>query len=169
MRSIDLNCDLGEGCGNDAELMRFISSANVACGFHAGDESTMRRTAELAVENGVAIGAHPGYRDRENFRRTPMSLPTSEVFEIVREQILAMKNICDSLGVRLHHVKPHGAMYNQAARDKILAAAIALSAQAPRRVTIDDLMALRTINDVKISPSGDRVAYTSSVGSYAEC
>ena len=125
MRSIDLNCDLGEGCGNDAELMRFISSANVACGFHAGDESTMRRTAELAVENGVAIGAHPGYRDRENFGRTPMSLPTSEVSEIVREQIIAMKNICDSLGVRLHHVKPHGAMYNQAARDKRLAAAIA--------------------------------------------
>jgi len=125
MRSIDLNCDLGEGCGNDAELMKFISSANIACGFHAGDESTMRRTAELAVENGVAIGAHPGYRDRENFGRTPMSLPANEVFEIVREQILAMKNICDSLGVGLHHVKPHGAMYNQAARDKILAAAIA--------------------------------------------
>src|ERR1044072_348366 len=108
MRSIDLTCDLGEGCDNDAELMKYISSANIACGFHAGDAQTMRRTAELAVENRVAIGAHPGYRDRENFGRTPMSLPTEEVFQIVREQILAMREICDSLGVALHHVKPHG-------------------------------------------------------------
>ncbi|HKP68567.1 MAG TPA: 5-oxoprolinase subunit PxpA, partial [Pyrinomonadaceae bacterium] len=125
MRSIDLNCDLGEGCDNDAELMKYISSANIACGFHAGDTATMRRTAELAIAHGVAIGAHPGYRDRENFGRTLMSLPVNEVFELVREQILAMKDICDSLGVGLHHVKPHGAMYNQAARDKDLAAAIA--------------------------------------------
>ena len=125
MRSIDLNCDLGEGCGNDAELMKYISSANIACGFHAGDDATMRRTAELAVANGVAIGAHPGYRDRENFGRTPMSLSHDEVFDIVSEQILAMKDICDSLDVSIHHVKPHGAMYNQAARDRDLAAAIA--------------------------------------------
>ena len=125
MHSIDLNCDLGEGCDNDAELMKYISSANIACGFHAGDDATMRRTAELAVANGVAIGAHPGYRDRENFGRTPMSLSRDEVFDIVSEQILAMKDICDSLDVSLHHVKPHGAMYNQAARDRDLAAAIA--------------------------------------------
>lgn len=125
MRSIDLNCDLGEGCGNDAELMKYISSANIACGFHAGDPATMRRTAELAVGNGVAIGAHPGYRDRENFGRTPMSLTHEEVFDIVSEQILAMKDICESLDVSLHHVKPHGAMYNQAAVDEHLADAIA--------------------------------------------
>ena len=125
MRSIDLNCDLGEGCENDAELMKYISSANIACGFHAGNAATMSRTAELAIACGVAIGAHPGYRDRENFGRTPMALPAGEVFEIVREQTIAMKEVCESLGARLHHVKPHGAMYNQAARDKDLSAAIA--------------------------------------------
>ena len=125
MRRIDLNCDMGEGCGNDAELMRYISSANIACGFHAGDAATMRATAELALANGVAIGAHPGYRDRENFGRTVMTLPAGEIHKIVREQVLAMKEICESLGTTLHHVKPHGALYNQAARDKDLAAAIA--------------------------------------------
>ena len=116
---------MGEGCGNDAELMRYISSANIACGFHAGDATTMRATAELALANGVSIGAHPGYRDRDNFGRTVMTLPTEEVHEIVREQVLAMKEVCDSLGTTLHHVKPHGAMYNQAANDAALANAIA--------------------------------------------
>ena len=76
MTTIDINCDLGEGCRSDAELMRYISSANIACGFHAGNETTMRKTIELALAHGVAIGAHPGYGDRENFGRTPMtSLP----------------------------------------------------------------------------------------------
>src|SRR6186713_1652481 len=125
MRSVDLNCDMGEGCGNDAELMSFISSANIACGFHAGDIETMRRTAELAVANEVAIGAHPGYLDRENFGRTAMSLPSKEVFEIVREQVLSMSAICAEFQVSLHHVKPHGALYNQAAKDRELAATIA--------------------------------------------
>ena len=125
MRSVDLNCDMGEGCGNDAELMNFISSANIACGFHAGDIDTMRRTAELAVAKNVAIGAHPGYRDRENFGRIVMSLSAKEVFNIVCEQIVSMSEICTDLKVPLHHVKPHGALYNQAAKDRELAAAIA--------------------------------------------
>jgi len=116
---------MGEGCGNDAELMELISSANIACGFHAGNFETMRRTAELAVANNVAIGAHPGYRDRENFGRTAMSLPTKEVFAIVREQVLSMSEICSEFKTPLHHVKPHGALYNQAAKDRDLAAAIA--------------------------------------------
>src|SRR5688500_9089503 len=107
MRTVDLNCDMGEGCPNDAELMKYISSANVACGYHAGDEKTMRRTVELALENNVAVGAHPGYRDAENFGRTPMSLTPDEVIEIVTDQISALKEICDELGVKLHHVKPH--------------------------------------------------------------
>jgi len=125
MRSVDLNCDMGEGCGNDVELMNFISSANIACGFHAGDIDTMRRTAELAVAKNVAIGAHPGYRDRENFGRTAMSLSAKEVFDIVCEQIVSMSEICAELKVPLHHVKPHGALYNQAAKNRELAAAIA--------------------------------------------
>ena len=125
MTSVDLNCDIGEGCGNDAELMRHITSANIACGFHAGDEATMRRTVELALENGVAIGAHPGYRDRENFGRTEMALSFGEIYDDVIEQILALRNMCNTLGGRLHHLKPHGALYNQAARDPEIARAIA--------------------------------------------
>jgi UPF0271 protein len=116
---------MGEGCSNDAALMKFISSANIACGFHAGNINTMRSTAELAVANNVAISAHPGYPDRDNFGRTAMSLPTKEVFAIVCEQISTMADICSELHVALHHVKPHGALYNQAAKDRELAAAIA--------------------------------------------
>lgn len=130
MPTIDINCDLGEGCANDAELMRFISSANIACGAHAGDETTMLRTAELALKHGVAIGAHPGYQDRENFGRTNMSLTPDAVRSLVTEQIEAMHKICERLGTRMHHVKPHGALYNQAAKDPELAAAIAEAVKA---------------------------------------
>ena len=125
MTSVDLNCDIGEGCGNDAELMRYISSANIACGFHAGDEATMRRTVELALENGVAIGAHPGYRDRENFGRTEMRLSRDEVRRLILGQLEALKAECDRKGARIRHVKPHGALYNQAAMDRELASALA--------------------------------------------
>jgi UPF0271 protein len=125
MLTVDLNCDMGEGCGNDAELMHLISSANIACGFHAGDEATMHRTVELAIENEVAIGAHPGYRDKENFGRTQAELNTREVFDLVSEQIQLLADVCRAHGTELHHVKPHGALYNQAARDQELAASIA--------------------------------------------
>jgi 5-oxoprolinase (ATP-hydrolysing) subunit A len=125
--SIDINCDLGEGCANDAELMRYISSANIACGFHAGDEDTMRLTVDLAIENNVAIGAHPGFPDRENFGRTEMTLPLTQIHEIVTEQIATLKKICDERGAKLRHVKPHGALYNMAANDLELACAIAKS------------------------------------------
>ena len=125
MRTVDLNSDMGEGCPNDAELMRYVSSANIACGYHAGDADTMRRTIDLALADRVAIGAHPGYRDRENFGRTTMSLPPEEVIDLVAEQIRSLEEICLQRGAKLHHVKPHGALYNQAAKDKDLAAAIA--------------------------------------------
>jgi UPF0271 protein len=130
MDSIDLNCDMGEFTGEssiakDAALMGYVSSVNIACGGHAGDEATMRRTAENAVAKNVAIGAHPGYEDKENFGRTAMDLRLEEVYELVSEQIAALKNITEDLGGRLHHVKPHGALYNQAAKDAELARAIA--------------------------------------------
>lgn len=130
MSKIDINCDLGEGCGNDAELMRFISSANIACGAHAGDKATMQRIAELALENGVAIGAHPGYQDRENFGRTNLDLSPEEVRWLITEQIAVMADICNVLGTRMHHVKPHGALYNQSAKDAELAASIAEAVKA---------------------------------------
>jgi UPF0271 protein len=125
MHSVDLNCDMGEGCPNDAALMDLVSSANIACGFHAGDAETMRQTVLTAIKKGVAIGAHPSFPDRENFGRTPMSLPIDEVYKIVKEQVTALKDICDDAGGKLGHVKPHGALYNQAARDPELAAVIA--------------------------------------------
>ncbi|HVF30929.1 MAG TPA: 5-oxoprolinase subunit PxpA [Pyrinomonadaceae bacterium] len=125
MRSVDLNCDLGEGCDNDAELMKYITSANIACGYHAGDAETMRRTIRLAIENNVAIGAHPGYRDRENFGRTQMRLSSDEIRSLVLDQLSGLKTVCDSEGACIRHIKPHGALYNQAATDPELSAAIA--------------------------------------------
>lgn len=125
MFSVDLNCDMGEGCGNDAALMDHISSVNIACGFHAGDGTTMRQTVETAIEKSVAIGAHPGYPDRENFGRIAMQMSPNQVFDIVIEQIAALNEIIMAAGGRLSHVKAHGALYNQAARDAELAAAIA--------------------------------------------
>ncbi len=125
MLSIDLNCDLGEGYPNDAALMDYISSVNIACGFHAGDYATMRATVRAAMEKGVAIGAHPSFPDRENFGRTAMQLSTDEIREIVTEQIQRLKIICDAEGGKLTHVKPHGALYNQSAKDRAVADAIA--------------------------------------------
>lgn len=123
--SIDLNCDLGEGCGNDAELMRYISSANIACGGHAGDAATMRHTVELALENNVAIGAHPGFNDRANFGRFAVDISRQEIVDLVTEQVNSLAKICGELGANIRHVKPHGALYNQSAKDPEIGAAIA--------------------------------------------
>jgi len=111
--------------GNDAELMRYISSANIACECHAGDAGTMRETVDLALRSGVEIGAHPGFPDLQGFGRRSMSLSPQEVFDVVLYQVSALKGICEARGGRLHHVKPHGALYNQAARDPEIASAIA--------------------------------------------
>src|SRR5688500_17140075 len=111
--------------GNDAELMRYISSANIACECHAGDAGTMRGTVDLALRSGVEIGAHAGFPDLQGFGRRSMSLSPQEVFDVVLYQISALKGICEARGGRLHHVKPHGALYNQAARDPEIASAIA--------------------------------------------
>lgn len=118
---IDLNCDLGEAVGNDEFIMPYITSANIACGFHAGDENVMRETVRLAKRFGVNIGAHPGWRDKQNFGRLEMNLSAKEVEEIVFEQINLLAGIAKAEGVALTHVKPHGALYNQSARDRGLA------------------------------------------------
>lgn len=111
--------------GSDAALMDYVSSVNIACGFHAGDPSVVRKTVETAIEKGVAIGAHPSFPDLQGFGRREMKLPPGEIFDIVLYQIAAVKGICEAFGGRLHHVKPHGALYNQGARDAKIAAAIA--------------------------------------------
>lgn len=125
MQTIDLNCDMGEGMPYDSALMPYISSANIACGYHAGDEDTMKRTIELALQHNVAIGAHPGFADKENFGRKDMFLKTEKYRELIIEQLSSIKKITDAFGVKLHHVKPHGALYNMASADKMLAAVIA--------------------------------------------
>ena len=122
---IDLNCDMGENIGNDEEIMPYVTSANIACGFHAGDSNSMLETVRLAKRYGVAIGAHPGWQDREGFGRREMSLPAEEIEALVSYQIGALSAIAKSEAVELRHVKPHGALYNQAAKDKVLANAIA--------------------------------------------
>ena len=122
---IDLNCDMGENIGSDEEIMPYITSANIACGFHAGDETSMRATARLAKRYGVAVGAHPSWKDIEGFGRREMLLPPDEVEALILYQIDALAAIAKSEGTEIRHVKPHGALYNQAAKDKILAKAIA--------------------------------------------
>jgi UPF0271 protein len=117
--TVDLNCDMGEGMPTDETIFPFISSANIACGGHAGDPDTMRRSVELALLHRVAIGAHPSYPDRAGFGRTDIleSLSINTLLSTLETQIAALQSICQEMGTRLHHVKPHGALYNRAASD----------------------------------------------------
>lgn len=130
MPSIDLNCDMGEGMSSDAALMDVVTSINIACGFHAGGLSVMRRTVDLAIQKDVNIGAHPSYLDTEGFGRRPMELSPDEVFDIVVYQVSALKGICETSGGVLTHVKPHGALYNTAAKHIQIANAIAKAVAA---------------------------------------
>jgi UPF0271 protein len=130
MARIDLNCDLGEGVGSEAALMPLITSANIACGAHAGDEATMRTSVALALRHGVAIGAHPGFEDRENFGRRELSLPPEQIRSLVLRQTRALQEIAQAQGAAVTHVKPHGALYNLAARDAAVARAIAEGVRA---------------------------------------
>jgi UPF0271 protein len=118
--AIDLNCDLGEGGSSDAEIMPLITSANIACGAHAGDQGTMRATVALALAHGIAIGAHPGYADRGHFGRREQGLTPDQVRALVRDQIEALRVFAP-----IRHVKPHGALYHSAERDAATAQAIA--------------------------------------------
>jgi UPF0271 protein len=114
---IDLNCDLGEGCPHDAELMPLITSANVACGFHAGDPATAHATLLLAARHGVQVGAHPGFADREHFGRRELSRTETQIVEDCVYQIGALSGLARAAGLTLRYVKPHGALYNMACRD----------------------------------------------------
>ncbi len=130
MLRVDLNCDLGESFGNyklglDEEVIKFISSANVACGFHASDPLVMAKTVKIAKDAGVAVGAHPGFPDLTGFGRRNMNVLPAELKAMVQYQIGALKAFCDSNKIKMQHVKPHGAMYNMAAKDEKLAIAIA--------------------------------------------
>jgi UPF0271 protein len=124
---VDLNCDMGEleDAAHEAALMQYITSANIACGGHAGDEVTMERTTRLAMERGVRIGAHPGYPDRANFGRLEVPMAAEEIARTVREQIERLDAVVRRLGGEIVHVKPHGALYNVAVRNAEVARAIA--------------------------------------------
>ena len=135
MAKIDLNCDLGESFGAytiglDDAVIPHISSANIACGYHAGDPLVMKKTVALCKQYGVSAGAHPGYPDLMGFGRRNIAATPAEVGAYVLYQVGALKAFCDAAGVALHHVKPHGAMYNMAGRDPALALAIAKAVQA---------------------------------------
>jgi UPF0271 protein len=130
---VDLNADLGEAApssGLDAAIMPALTSANIACGFHAGDPGVMRATVALARRHGVAVGAHPSFADREGFGRREMSTAPNEVENLVAYQVGALAAIAALEGVRVRHVKPHGALYNMAGRDRALAAAVARGVRA---------------------------------------
>lgn len=122
---IDINCDLGEGTGHELAIMPLISSVNIACGFHAGNAVTMLETARLAKKFGIAVGAHPSWEDREHFGRRTMQVAPDECYALILYQLGALQAICKVEDIPLHHVKPHGALYNQAATEPDLAKAIA--------------------------------------------
>ena len=128
--NIDLNCDMGEleDAPHEAALMAYITSANIACGGHAGDAQTMERTARLALERGVRIGAHPGYPDRENFGRVEIAMTAEAIADTVYAQIARLDDVVQRLGGAIVHVKPHGALYNVAVRHADVARAIAQGA-----------------------------------------
>jgi UPF0271 protein len=157
---IDLNCDMGEGMVQDEALMPWISSANIACGFHAGSGELMRRSIDLCLKYGVQIGAHPSFRDRENFGRKEMKLPEDKLYALIMEQLIRIDLIARERGARLYHVKPHGALYNLAAKDPKTARTIAQAVvdfdedlvlfglSGSHLITEGDALGLHTLNEV---------------------
>jgi UPF0271 protein len=132
MLSIDLNCDMGEGYPNDALILPYITSVNIACGYHAGNKETMQRTVEAALQHNVAIGAHPGYPDKENFGRIDIlhkKITITELMKVVQKQVVLLQEVCTAFGTKLNHIKPHGALYNRAAVDEEVAQAICSAVQ----------------------------------------
>ncbi len=127
--NIDLNSDLGEGCASDADLMPLVTSANICCGFHAGDAATAHAALKAAARHGVHVGAHPGYADRASFGRTEQALSEEAIFELCLYQIGALAGLAQSAGVHLRYLKPHGALYNQACRDDAFARPIMAAAE----------------------------------------
>ncbi|MBD9479961.1 5-oxoprolinase subunit PxpA [Pseudoxanthomonas sp. PXM02] len=163
MRTIDFNCDLGEDCGDDAAILPYISSASIACGFHAGSPDTMRRTVALCLAHGVAIGAHPSHADRENFGRVAHALTPDEAYALTLYQVAALDGFVRAAGGRLHHVKPHGALYNQAARDAVLADALA------RAVRDHDAgLVLYGLSGSALTAAGERLGLSVAHEAFAE-
>ncbi|MCH1626164.1 LamB/YcsF family protein [Ferdinandcohnia quinoae] len=165
MKTIDLNCDLGESfgaykIGNDKQVLQYITSANIACGFHAGDPHVMQKTVKIAKDYRVAVGAHPGFQDLVGFGRRNMTVSPSDVYDLVLYQLGALSAFCRANDVLLHHVKPHGALYNIAAIDSTIAEAIANATRSfdstllyyglagSKMIEAGDKAGLRTVSEV---------------------
>ena len=149
MPHLDFNCDLGEGCGSDADIVPLISSASIACGAHAGDEATMRATMRLCRDHGVAIGAHPSFEDRGHFGRRELALDRDEIARLVQSQLARLAAVAAREGLRIAHVKPHGALYNLAARDRGVADAIAAAI-----VAFDSSLVLYGLSGSQLTAAG---------------
>lgn len=160
---VDLNADLGEGCDNDQALLQLVSSANIACGFHAGDAQTMLQSVRWALQYGVAIGAHPSFPDRENFGRTAMQLPPETVYAQVVYQLGALAAIARAEGGKMVHVKPHGMLYNQAATDPALADAIARAVHS-----VDPALKLVGLAGSELIRAGERLGLATSQEVFAD-
>ena len=141
---------MGEGMGNEAQIMPYISSANISCGFHAGNLDTLKKTIELALLNNVAVGAHPGYPDRENFGRVSQMLSLLEMAELIAEQIYVFEKVAIPLGAKMHHVKLHGALYNDCAKDAALSKIFIQTIQAiDSDIIVYGLSGSKTIQEAK--------------------
>lgn len=121
----DINCDIGEGIGNDELIISYISSANIACGYHAGDIDTIKHTIGLCIQHNVSIGAHPSFFDRNNFGRTEINLSPDDLYDLITQQLYIFKELADLLNQKINHVKPHGALYNMSAKKAAIANVIA--------------------------------------------
>jgi UPF0271 protein len=155
MPTVDLNCDVGEGVGVDDELMPHVTSANIACGFHAGNPATMRRTVALALRHNVALGAHPGFNDLPGFGRRNIELSVEEVSDLVVYQVGALAAFAAAEGGRLSHVKPHGALYNMAVTRRELAGAIATAVRS-----VDPTLVLFALSASELAAAGRAAGLT---------
>jgi 5-oxoprolinase (ATP-hydrolysing) subunit A len=167
-RSIDLNCDMGESfgaftIGNDEVLMEYVSSVNIACGFHAGDPGVMRATIARAASRDLAIGAHPGYPDLQGFGRREMKMSLAEVYDCIVYQVGALLAFAKVEGARINHVKPHGALYNSAAKDRALAATIARSVH-----DVDKDLALVGLSGSCLIEEGDKAGLRTCNEAFAD-
>lgn len=146
MKKIILNADVGEEAGFDAEIMQYISWCNIACGSHAGDATVIQKTIELAMKHTVKIGAHPSYPDRKNFGRTKVEMPYDDLVKTITEQIQLVKFYTEEAGGKLHHVKPHGALYNEAVKNEPVASAVIEAVK-----NIDKSLYIITLKNAKLS------------------
>lgn len=160
---IDLNADVGELVGDDEGVLPLVSSANVACGFHAGNPAVMRRTVQLSRRHGVVVGAHPGFQDQEGFGRREMPVSTAELEDLVAYQIGALAGVAANEGVRLSHVKPHGALYNMAAREAVMADAIARAVRA-----VDASLVLFGLSGSQLIAAGERAGLRVASEAFAD-